>query len=835
MPDARRIYRLLLKLYPARFREEFERPLERQFWDDYRDARGFFGKTWFWMTALSDLAFAVPLELFRELRQDAAFALRIYRRRPFVTAIAVLALALAIGASTGVFSVVNTLLLRSLPFRDPDRLVELFLPPIDDINNSASLTAFAGRSPYLMSVAVYCSTEVNLAEGDHALRIKLAETSPTFFDVLGVEPVIGRTFTAANEKAVILSHGLWQAMFGGNPSVLGSTIHLNGVPMNVIGVAPAGMDFPARAAAWSPTYYDPTLAFKSGVIFPLYVGRLKPGVSMSRAAAIFRGEAERAEAGVLQQPFATRPRLAPIRDQLAGDVRQASLVLLGVVGFVLLIACANIAHLMLSRVTERRQELEIRAALGASRARLVQQLITECTLLTASAAAGGVVVAVWTSRLAGAIQPTQLSSQEYTILDWRVAGFAIGLAALTGLFFGVLPARLIGQPQTNAGRARHRLRMLLVGLQAALALVLVAGASSMGRSFLKLVGEDLGFRTGHVITMNVALAGTPHQKAKGNYYREALARLREIPGVESAGAVDTVPLSLKFSFMGFPFQLEGTPGERKAVLLAATSGYFSTIGAGLVDGRDFREDDRESVIVSEAFARGFPGVRLVGRTFLMRTGREPLRMTVAGIVKDHAFAPGGPRGAYVYRPVARTLSESVTFLARVRGDTAAYGPICRDALLSVDPKAPVFNIKTLDQRLADVLERPRFYTAVVLFFGAFALLLALTGTYGVATFLVVQQTHEIGVRLAVGASPQGLRARMLRRNLIPVVAGIMAGAWGAVQLGRVLESLFWQAEPIGPAVSIVAGVLLLATATVAIWRATKRIVLVDPARVLRAE
>jgi putative ABC transport system permease protein len=845
MIDPRTIYRLLLKLYPARFREEYGTPLERQFRDDYRDARGFRAKTWFWMQALADLALSIPAEICRELRQDVGYAMRIYRQRSATTALALVALAVAIGATTGVFSVVNALLLRSLPFREPERLVQLVNPPVGAASGREPLHAWTGRSPYLAGLATYSTAEMNLSRAQDAARVKVAETSAEFFAVLGAEPEIGRSFApdedlAGRDTVAVLSHALWEQVFGSDARVLGSTIRINGVPMTVIGVAPAGLDFPERAGLWTPTAYDLGHLPKLGAIMPRQFGRLKTGVSLALAARIFESESRVANRESYKYAGAMRPKLTSLRDQLAGAVGQASLVLLGVVVFVLLIACANVAHLLLSRITERRQELVTRAALGASRGRLVQQLVTECTMLTLAAAAAGMLVAQGAARLAIAAQPAQAAFQTYTIVDWRVLGFAVALAALTGVVFGVLPANLIGrmQPGTDvvrsqphsSGSGANRLRGLLVGMQAAFTIVLVAGAVTMGRSFLKLAGSDLGFRTGNVITVSVSLDGTPAQGHKRNYYHEALERLRAIPGVTAAGGAEYLPLGGKVAFMGGRFRPDNSGEEKLARLLSATPGYFHAMGTEILQGREFTAADRNAAIVSDDFARQYPGLSLVGRTLIFHD--KPL--SIVGIVRTEHFGPDEGGGPQIFIPVDTWYPSNVTFVARVRGRTEAYLPVCRAAVQAVDSRVPVYNVKTLEARLGESLSSPRFYTTVVLFFGAFALLLAVAGIYGVANYVIVQRTHEIGVRLAVGASPERLRATLLRQGIAPVLAGAVVGVAGAVAVGRLAEHLIRSADPVGAAECAFAGVLLGATAVVAIWTATKRIVRLDPMRVLRA-
>lgn len=851
MPDPRRFYRLLLKLYPARFREEYAEPLEQQFWDDYRDARGLRAKTWFWLRAVADLAWSIPGEIAGELRQDVRYAARIYRQRSISTALALVALALGIGATTGVFSVVNALLLRSLPFRDPGRLVELWLPAVNALNGRSSFRSWVERSPYLTAASGYHVAEMTLGLSRDAARVRVAETSADFFTVLGTQPAIGRPFAAdedspGRDSVAILSHALWEQAFGGDPRVLGSSVNINGVPMTVIGVAPTGLDFPAHTALWTPTAFDLGRLPKSGALFLRHLGRLKAGVSIAQASSAFDGEIRVVYPESLKLDGGNRPRLNSLRDQLAGPARNASMVLLGVVAFVLSIACANVAHLLLSRVTERRQELMVRAALGASRGRLVQQLVTECTLLTLAAAGAGILVAHWGASLANGAQPSNLGTQTYTVLDWRVLGFALALAAVTGLVFGVLPASLMGRMQPTGDLARvqtdgrtagpRRLRTLLVVMQAAFTLMLLAGSVTMGRTFLKLLGADLGFRSDHAVTFSVALTGTPHENEslRAKYYTDVLDRLRAIPGVESAGAAEYLPLTPDLFFMAGSFRLGNTSKENRASINSATPGYFSAMGTRFILGRDFTPQDQYAAIVTEDFAKPLGGAATVlGRKLVSPFDAKWL--AIVGVVRPAQFRPGAGGMPQVFVPATLHIPVNLTFVARVRGRAEAYLPVGRDAIRSVDPKAPVFGGKTLEKKLSESLANARFYVTVVMFFGFFALLLAVIGVYSVASFLVAQRTHEIGVRLAVGASPERLRVALLRESLMPVAGGAAVGVAGAMALGRLVQHLIERSDPIGVSTCWVATLILAATAGMAIWIASKRIVRLDPMRVLRAD
>jgi predicted permease len=848
MAGPRQIYRVLLRLYPARFREEYEAPLERQFADEYREAHGPARRMLFWLRALSDLAVSVPTEFLRELQQDLSYAAGMYRRRMLVTMLALAALALAIGAATGVFSVLNALLIRSLPFRDPERLVDVPVIGVEIRDSRMILPPVPG-----FDVATYTSADMNLSRTGQAARVHVTETTANFFSLLGAEPEFGRAFRADEDRSgkdgvAVIGYGLWQQIFGGDARALGATIHLNGVPLTVVGVAPRLFDYPAKTAVWTPTVADLQLLAREGVIFPRSIGRLPPGMTLAKANNLFQvfARRERDPHGPQGEPA---ERLVSLRDQLAGPIQQASFVLMAVVAFVLLIACANVAQLLLSRIAGRRQEMALRAALGASRARLVQQLITESVMLTSAAALAGLVIAYWAARLASSVQPAQLAAQDYSILDWRVMGFAIAVALLTGVLFGVLPAWLIGRTQPGAdsvrtqtgtrGSALNRVRSTLVAVQAVLTVVLVAGALSMGRSFLKLMGTDLGFRTQNVATATISLYGsryeTNHQAP--SYYGRVLARLRAVPGMESAAAADFLPLTEQ-DLAILPAKLE-SGAMVAAVPVTITPDYFRTIGTRIVDGRNFTDADRDGAelvaIVNEEFVRrAGSGVRQVGGTISTIFDKRPLK--IVGVAQNTRFAPSrDPMIAQLYRPAAQHAALSMTFVARVHGDPDRYLPLLRDAIQQVDAHVPVYNAMTLSRRLDEALAKPRFYTTAILFLGGFAILLAVIGVYGAASYSISQRTHEIGVRIAVGASPERLRIALLRQSMLPIAVGMTAGMAGAIALGRFLQYLMSGVEPLNGRTCAWAALLLAITAAVAVWRATAGILRVDPMHALRAD
>jgi predicted permease len=689
-----RLYRFLLKFYPAQFREEFGTSLERQFEEEYRDAGGASARAALVLRLLFDFAISWPAQIWRELRQDLRYSLRTYARKPFVPVMAIAALALGIGATTGVFSVVNAVLLRSLPFRQPDRLVQLFGAP-GFWASPSEFRQWATKRPYVSDAVEYVSSELNLSSADEAVRVRVTESSANFFEVMGSQPVMGRGFaagedTAGNNGVAVISFGLWQQRFGGDPGVLGKQIRIADVPLTVIGVARAGMDYPSRTAIWTPTVFEFNHLPKGGMTAFFLFGRLKDGLTLEGAQQRFLAEVKIERPEMFGGAYKRLPRLVPLQEQLAGPVRKASLVLLGAVALVLLIACANVANLLLTRVTDRRREMVVRAALGASRARLVQQLITESVLLAGVAAAAGLVVARWTARVAAAAQPAQSEAQAYTILDWRVAAFAAGLTVLTGLLFGVFPAWMVGrlQPQQDLvrghsgghGPAAGRFRRVLVAAQVALTLVLVAGSVAMGGTFLRLLHTDLGFETGRVLSMTASVAGTSWAPAgrATEYYRQAMDRLRAIPGVEAVGATDTLPLDTAY-FRGGEVTLDSEPKGHMTMLMTASADYFRAMGAQIVEGREFLKTDTKAVVlVNDQFVKELgPGAQVVGRTVSAKWMKPS---TIVGVVRSIRYS--GP-GTGKETPHLINLSEQqaplmMTFAIRVHGKPSDYLARCRD-------------------------------------------------------------------------------------------------------------------------------------------------------------
>jgi predicted permease len=809
-----------------------------------------------WLHTICDVITSAPGQVLGELGLDLKHGIRVYRRRSLSMSVALIALGLTFGVSTGVFSVLNALLLRSLPFSNPAQLAELSLSPVDAMSGRAAFQEWYRNSPYLQDAAAFSSSDMNLTGSHDAFRVKAAETTANFFSLLGINPVIGRTFTTdedilGHNAVAVIGHALWQQLFGGDPGVVGKSLDLNGARVTIIGVAPASFDYPGKTTIWIPTVFDFEKIPKRGAFLFQTIGRLKPDITPESAREMFRAEIVHTNPKIFTSASEeNRPHLVSLQNQLAGPVRQASWALAGMTLMVLLTACANVAHLLLSRAAERRQELRIRAALGASRARLLQQLITEAMFVTMIGAAIGLVVGRWTVAMASSVVPAQLATQQYTILDWRVLGFAIVLALVMGIIFGASPAWLLGRFQPSESVQRNqpaasnfgtkRARRWLVVLQAALTLCLLTSSLALRQAFLQMLDANLGFHPTSVVTLNVSLQGTRHSAGRGEwqYYSEALERLRALPGVQAAGAVSYLPLADNI-YMANSFKLDSGQTVQRIVMNAVTPGFFRAMGTSFQAGRDFTESGRQHaehpVIVNEAFAQS-TGLEkgIIGHRLTAPWTSTPY--LIVGVVNTMRFSsPATPGGPQIYWPVEEEPPPTLTFVAKVRGWPESYLAQCRDAVRMIDPEVPVYDVKTLDQGLADVLLRPRFYTQATGFLAILAALLAAVSIYGTAANSIAQRRHELGVRMAVGASYQRVRAMMLRESMTPAIAGMAVGILLSVASGRYLEHLV--ANTTRPAfwTYVAAAGLLLLTGLTAAWSATRRVLAIDPVDALRAE
>ncbi len=805
-----------------------------------------------WLLRLCPVAVSLLVQVSRELFQDVKHTLRLWARRPWQAGFAIAALAIGIGANTGVFSVVNALLLRSLPFREPDRLALLhqFIPPHD---SAKQFHDWRQQSAYLADAALFEEFDVNLGGVRVASRAHIAQTSWNFFSVLGTQPILGRGFAAEDDvdgtgwglpgrnATAVIGYGLWQRLFGGDSKVLGATIRIDGTPLTVVGVAPPGFDYPGKTVVWKPA------AFSPGNNGWATIARLKPGISWSQARAAFAVEAERLSpklGGIDDSNL--RPSITSLQDGLAGPVKDASLMFMGAVILVLLIACTNVANLMAARTADRAAELSIRSALGASRARLVRQLLTECLLLSFVATLAGLLIAYWVTSLAAKVEPPPIGAQSYSILDGRVLALTLIASVITALGLGILPSLYVGRIHAfrsrSSGRSRgsRLVRQCLVGAQVMLTMILLAASVCLGRAFVHLMRIERGYGVKGVVTVGVSLNGTTYQSNKRQlpYFEQVIDSIRRLPGVRAASATEFLPLYAS-AFVGGPFGLDGRRAGHSSTMVPVLAGYFETMGARILYGREFTEAEVRSgakvAVVNERFAAEFGAPHdAVGHQL---TIGEETPWKIVGVVEkmEYETDPTLANTNQVFIPSAAPGSFFSTFVARVDGRAEDYLAAIRDTIESVDPQVPVFGVKTMEQRLDEVFASPKFYRTAVWTFAGFALLLAVIGIYGMVSYSVVERTQEMGVRMALGRTPGQLRGMLLGHGLLMVAAGAIPGIAAAQLTGRLLESLIVGAKPIGPATY--AGIVLLfaLVGSASIWSATRSIAKFDISAILRSE
>ena len=804
------------------------------------------------------------------LAQDVRFALRTLRKTPGFTAVAVLTLALGIGANTAIFSVVNAVLLRPLPFADSDRLVAVwedatFVGFPHNTPAPANFVDWRSQNHVFTDMAATSEASFNLTGGGDPERIEGYRTGWNVFPLLGVQPILGRTFlpeedAPGGEKVVLLSYELWRRRFGGEASAVGSEISVNGQKHRIIGVMPAGFHFPFNdAEIWTPLQFTQKEWNKRGDHFLSVFARLKPGVSLSTARADMSVLASRLAADHPDTNHQLGAVVVPLREEYAGNSRRGLLVLLAAVGFILLIACANVANLLLARSTGRAREVAVRRALGATAGRLARQLATENLLLAGLGCAFGVGLADWSLNFLRQLVPADLSPLVPLQLDTRVLLFTLGATAGTWLLFGLAPLleviRLdvnagLQEASTRAGGGRSsRMRSGLVISEVALTLVLLIGAVLLLRSFGNLRGLDPGFRSAGVLTMRLYLSRTayPDAEKRAAFFERAMKELRSLPGVDAAEFTSALPLVWKGGTTGFLVE-GGAPSSPSLPYDAnnrvVSPGYMHAMGMSLLAGRFFADTDNERsqpvVIVNETMASMyFPGRDPLTCHIRVEDSPAPPWLTVVGVVKDIKSMgldlPARPEMYFPYRQAFDNWMAPRDVILRTQGDPLRLAAAARQRIWLVDPNQPVSDVSTLDNILDEEVTERRVQSLLLGAFSILALILACIGLYGVLAFLVAQRTREIALRLALGAHPRDILASFLARGLALALAGIAIGLAAALALSRLLDSILFGVSPRDLLTfSLVPAVLLVISLAASLIPA-RRAMRVAPASALRCE
>jgi putative ABC transport system permease protein len=807
------------------------------------------------------------------LWQDLRLGARSLFKQPAFTIVAVIALALGIGANTAIFSVVNAVLLRALPYRDADRVVTVWehnrtRGNTQNVINMGNFFDWKEQNRVFEDMAAFFDQTANLTSDGEPEAIPSQIATPSLFNILGANPILGRTFNPDDGKpggprVVVLSFGLWQRRFGGDPAIVGRKLILNGNEATVIGVMPADFTWHVKAGSmtrkmaemWSPWQVEERTRERRGR-FAIAVARLKPGVTPEQAQAEMNFLGSQLER---QYDFNRNwgVTVVPLRKQFTGEIRLALLVLLGAVGMVLLIACTNVANLLLVRAAGRQREVAVRAALGASRGRIIRQLLTESLLLAGLGGMAGLSLAWWGTELLVSLAPPELLNLPQVEINFVVLGFTLVLSLLTGIVFGLLPAfeatRLnLHESLKEGGRniggstRTHRLRNALVVGEVALALMLLIGAGLLIRSFARLQGVDPGFNAHNLLTMRVGLPGSKYDndRKRIDFFRQAVAEMQRLPGVESAGAVSFLPFAAPHA--GTLVEIEGRPklppGQGLGTGVMVTDlNYFRTMQIPLKRGRLFTDQEatemRHVVVINETFAqKNFPGEDPLGKRVVIYMKDDNQPCEIIGIVGDskHMNLDAEVR-PMSYWPHPELTYSGMTFVIRTRADAASIASAARNVIRMLDPEQPVADVRTMESLIGTSIARARFNTLLLTIFAVVALLLASVGIYGVMAYSVAQRTHEIGVRMALGARTGDVLRLVLRRGMTLAFGGVAIGVTASLALTQLMKTLLFDVSTTDPLTFAGIPLLLASVALLACLIPARRAAKVDPMAALRYE
>jgi len=815
--------------------------------------------------------------------QDMRYGARMLLKRPSFSVVALIALALGIGAITAIFSVVNTVLLYYLPFKDPDSVVTAWTRNLQEGRDQVTFSTaefidYKNANQVFEQMEGYDLSSFNLTSGGDPLQIDGGRATPDLFSLLGIKPLYGRGFSSEEGQpgrnyVVILTHGLWQRRFGSNQSILGEQITLYSSPLDssssqaaapqqtsrdtytVIGILPPDFKVPGvKAELWVPLVIDQNNLSRARLGLRV-IGRLKPGVGFSQAQAEMSTIASRIEKEYPSTNTGWDAFLVTMRDEDVGGVRTTLLILLGGAALVLLIACANVANLLLARASEREKEIATRIALGAGRVRIMRQLLTESVLLSVLGGALGLVLAVWGTRVLAAASPTNVPRIQDVKIDALVLGVTLAVSIITGMIFGLAPAIQFTKPdlqeslkesaRASAGGVRsRRIRNALVVCEITLALTLLVVAGLIGKSFARLRGGDQGYDPKNVLTVQMSLPFSkytdPAQRI--NFYQQVLERVRALPGVQSAGVINLLPSVINDQWN--PVTIDGQPelpaGEIPRISVRTVSpGFFKTMGVPLLSGRDFTDEDvqRTQIIINESMARRFwPGEDPIGKRIAL--GLPPRRsafIPIVGVIKDVKQWVDAPTDPTFYLPNLRQLS--MTLVIKSASDPQGLIPFVQNEVQTVDKDQPLYNVLTMERRLEDAepVSQARFRTLLLILFAGSALVLAAVGIYGVISYSIAQRTREIGIRMALGAQPRDVLRLVVAQGMSLTMVGVGAGLIVAYISTRLISSLLFGVSATDLTIYLGTAGLLTLVALLATLIPGRKATKVDPMEALRYE
>jgi putative ABC transport system permease protein len=802
--------------------------------------------------------------------QDLRYGFRSLLRNPGFCAVAVLALALGIGPNTAIFTMANAVLLKPLPVPEPNRVImiwgTLLKSGFDQMPVSGADYLDWKRQSHSFSQmsAAFAIPEygLNISGIGDPERVPAAQASYEFLPALGIQPIAGRNFLSSEDlpggpPAVLISNALWQRRFHSDPAAIGRTLTVDGIPRTVVGVVPHQLGEMVAADVWLPAAINPSNPERQNHHFGI-VARLKPGVTLAQARAEMTVIAQRLEREYPATNTGWGITMSPMAEMFTGRIRPVLLILLGAVGLLLLIACANLANLLLARAATREKEIAIRGALGAGRRRIVRQLLTESLVLALAGGALGLLLATYGVRLLRGIVPDMFPMMQHMGVDLRVLAFTLGISLLTGLLFGLVPAWRSSRTDLNttlkeaAGRSEsaggsNRIRSFLLASEVALAVLLSVSAGLLLRSFVRVMAVDPGVRTANILTMNLTLPEVKYDTTvkRANFYKNLMERLEALPGVRSAGAVMFLPL--RVSILSFrvgvnSFLIEGRPPVTQdkqplADYRMATPGYFNTMGIALRQGRLFDQHDdldaKRVAVVNEALVRkNFPHENPLGRRIVM--GDKPIE--IVGVVADaKLYGLDSPIEPAVYVPHMQRPIDSMGVVVRTEGDPAAMAGAVRREILKLDPEQPISNVRTMEKVLSDSLMLRRVAMLMLLVFASLALTLATVGIYGLTAYAVSRRTHEIGLRVALGANQAQILRLVVGRGMITSLIGAAIGVAAAFQLTRALSGMLYGVTARDPLVFAGVPLLLIAVSVIASFVPARRATRIDPLVALRYE